>query len=200
MVTISAVRIANMALSHIGARSSIESLDESSPEAKQCKLWYDYSRQQALASYDWSFARKRQALAVHADDPPEGVWNYRYVYPSDCLKAQHIVNLAGPTADAVPYNVEASDDGETKTILTDTEDAVLVYTFDQTSTAMFTPLFIEMLSHLLAHHIAFSLTGKKEIRTLELQIYNSLVNAAPAQDANEKVEAPPREAEWIRGR
>lgn len=63
-MAISNVTISNMALSHIGADSTIESMAESSAEAAQCNLWYDYSRLQVLEAYDWGFARKRLDLAV----------------------------------------------------------------------------------------------------------------------------------------
>ena len=68
MSVVSQVLIANMALSNIGTKSEIASLDENSVEAKQCKLWYDLSRKQALEAFDWGFARKRLTLALHADD------------------------------------------------------------------------------------------------------------------------------------
>jgi len=106
MASISKVTIANFALGNIGARDSIESFDEASTAARQAKLWYDFSRVQALEGFDWSFARKRQALAlieeVPTGDPVAYEWAYRYQYPSDCVSARYIVNPAGKDADAVP--------------------------------------------------------------------------------------------------
>ena len=200
MADISSVRIANMALSNVGAASTIESFDEASTEAKQCKLWYDYSRLQALEAFDWSFARKRLVLAAHSDDPPEARWIYRYQYPADCVAARYIENPLGVDADKVPYQVETSDDNGSKTILTNVSDAALVYTFDLQSPALFSAHFVETLSHLLASHIAFTLTGKRTIKGDMIQTYRSLLRAAPAQNANEQSETKPREADWIRGR
>lgn len=200
MAIISPVRIGNMALSHIGVSSTIESLTENIPEATQINLWYDFSREQALEILDWNFARKRQTLALHSDDPPEDVWTFRYQYPADALKIRRMVNPAGKTVDAVPYEIENSDDGSEKTILTNLEDAVSVYTFNLNSTALFSPLFIEALSFLLAHHIAFPLTGSPEIKKEMLQTYVALVRVAQTYNALEGQADPPRDAEHIRDR
>lgn len=200
MAAISAVGIANMALSNIGDASTIQSFSEKSPQAKQCDLWYDYSRRQVLEAYNWSFARKRLVLATHSDAPPELTWAYRYQYPSDCIKARFIENPLGPTADAVPFEIENSLDGTVKTILTNMDDATLVYTFDLTATNLFSAHFVECLSHAIAFHIALALTGKRTIKSDMLTVYNRLILSAPAQNANEQVEEPPRDADWIRGR
>lgn len=204
---ISPVGIANMALSHIGAKSTIESLDEDSPEANQCEIWYDHSRLQVLEAYDWNFARKRKTLALHGDtisetaaDPLAGVWAFRYSYPSDCVAARKIQNPNAPPDDAIPFEVETSLNGEQKSILTNREDAVLVYTWDLTNTDMFSILFVSALSHLLAHEIAFSITGERKIKITELGIYDKILPQATAKSANEGVDPPPRDAPWIRAR
>ncbi len=211
---ISDVRIANMALSHVGAKSTIEAIGEASTEGRVVDLWFEYSRRQTLEAFDWNFARKRRALTTHAEDPPEGVWGFRYVYPGDCLAARKIEN---PTAsaplvwiqnftdpetrgDAIPFEVEQNAAGNQKTILTNLQDAVLVYTFEQLDAGLYSPLFVEALSWAVAAHIAFTLTGKRSIAGDARQAFQNIMFLAPAADANERVEKPPREAEWVRGR
>ena len=151
---ISDVIIANMALSHVGAKSTIEAIGEASTEGRVIDLWFEFSRKQTLEGHDWNFARKRRTLTTHAEDPPEGVWGFRYVYPGDCVAARKIEN---PTAsaplvwiqnftdpetrgDAIPFEVEMNDAGNEKTILTNLDDAKLVYTFDQTDAGVYSPL------------------------------------------------------------
>ena len=199
-MALSAVQIGNMALSHIGHRSTIESFDEASAEAKQVKLWYDRARLEALEAFDWSFARKRQALAAHTDDPPAGVWGYRYQYPADCLRARYLVNPSGPDADLVPFEVETSPDGATLSILTDLTEATLIYTFPQANVLLFSSLFVSALSHLLAYYVAFSITTKKAIKDQELLNFSNTVRVAAAGGANESASKPPREAPWVSGR
>jgi hypothetical protein len=198
--TISTVAICNMALTHIGADSTIESIDEDSAEANACKTWFDWSRVQVLELSDWSFARKRVTLALHGDAAPEGDWLYRYEYPSDCVNARYIPQAGGWTDDATPFVVEVTDDGSEKTILTDMGSAVLVYTFDQKNSMLWSSGFIDALALRLASNIAFTLTGSRE---LAAQLAKDSVNAvgiAAASNANEGREREPREAEGIRAR
>ena len=208
MAFVSDTGIVNMALSHVGSRSTVENFrTEKTEEAVQARIWYDYARQLILETYDWNFARKRVGLALHGDvisetatDPMAGVWGYRYQYPDDCLKARKIQNPNAPPDDATPFEVETSLDGEEKTILTDVEDAVLVYTFDQKATELFHAMFVLGFSHLLASLMAWSLTGKRKVGLDQFTLYQSVLPSATAADANEAMEPPPREAEAIRGR
>ena len=200
MSAASPVSIANMALAHIGARSSIESLSEDSPEARQASLWYDHCRLQTLEASDWSFARKRLTLALHSEAPPEGVWTYRYQYPSDCIFARRIVNPLGPTADQVPFDIEINMIGDERTILTNLEEAVLVYTKDVASPSLFSTFFVDAVSHLLASYIAYSLTGTRQTKADELNIFSSILRVAAANNANEQAFPPPKDAPWITGR
>lgn len=194
------VEIANMALSHIGSRAKIESLTEESTEAKEVNRWYDFARQRVIQLYNWSFATKRVTLTTHADDAPEGVWLYRYQYPSDCLSIQLIVNQFSKTDDPLPYAIEMSDDGTTKTIVTDVDDAILKYTFDQADESLYTPAFSLAFSYSLANSIAFTLTGKLSLKEAMLRdMFRTAVDAT-SMDANEDQPQAPREAEWIRGR
>jgi hypothetical protein len=198
MASISKVKICNMALSSVG-KGTIEAIDEDSAEANQCDLWYDHARQEALEAYDWSFARKRDTLSEHSDDPPDQ-WTYRYTYPADCVALRRLWNPSGEEDDAVPYEIETDDENEVKTVLTDQEDAVAVYTFDCETTTLFSKHFVKTLAANLAHYIAYALTGKRGIQDSMLSRYNGYIRSASGQNANEKVDAPPREAEWIRGR
>ena len=197
--SISEVRICRMALSHVGADTSIESITEDSPEAKQCNVWYTFSRKQTLAVFDWNFARKRQTLATHSEAPPAN-WAYRYQYPSDCVKLRFLPNPAGPKADAIPFEVELSSDGETKTILTNLDCAGAVYTFDLVSTFLFSEMFVEMFSLALASHICIPITTDRGLKKDILDEFRQLARLAPAVNANERVEDAPRDAEHIRGR
>lgn len=206
MAFVSPTGIANMAVSHVGALATIENLiTGKSPEAVQCRVWYEYSRQLILSMADWHFARARIGLALHGDvisetstDPMAGVWGFRYQYPDDCLAARKIQNPNAPPDDASPFDVELSLNKQEKTILTDVEDAVLVYTFDQEATELFTPMFVLAHSHLLASLISWSLTGKRKVGTDQFALYQNVVVSAASTDANEGVLKKPREAEVVR--
>ena len=195
---ISRVKIANMALSGVGA-GNIESFDEPSPEARQCKLWYDFTRQQTLEAFDWSFARKRLTLALSAEDPPIS-WGYRYQYPSDCIVARYLQSPAALMDETVPFSIEVDQAGTAKTIVTNMDEAVLVYTFDLETTSMFSPHFVNALAARLGAEIAFALTGNRGIKGDLFQQFQILIGQAPTHNANEEVSEPPPESSWISGR
>ncbi len=207
MAFVDKVAIGNMALSHVGHGIEIESFTEKTPEATQVRNWYDLSRQQVLTAFDWGFARRRLSLALHGDtisetaaDPWAGVWGFRYVYPADCIRARKMQNPNAPPDDLTPFSIETSVNGQEKTILTNVEDAVLVYTFDSEATELFSPMFTQALSHLLASQISFAITRKRKIKAEQLQAYFFVLASAAAEDANEGVEPPVRDADWVRDR
>lgn len=211
-MTIGKVQICNMALSHVGA-GRIEALTENSAEAVECNTWYDHARLETLEAYDWNFARKRLVLSAHSEDPPDGVWGFRYQYPTDCVRARYMENptvvhqsiVRGvPTQlvepDAIPFVVEMDDDGITKSILTDLDDATLVYTFDQKDTNAFSRAFITTLAYVVASYVAFPLTGKLNIKKEMNFLARLTLQNAAANNHNENVPRAPRESEFIRGR
>ena len=57
-----------------------------------------------------------------------------------------------------------------------------------------------LLARLLAHYIAFSVTGKAKVATTQLAIYNQMIGSLPVINANEGIGRKPREAEWVRAR
>ena len=212
-LSVSEVSICNMALSKIGASSSIESLTEDSAEAKECNLWYTFSRKQALASNDWSFARRRLTLATHGDDPPDGIWGYRYQYPSDCIQFRKIespVSGAGvwspeekrlvADADAIPFSIELDEDQDSKSILSNLDNAIGVYTMNLTEVTLFSEFFVTALSTAIAVNVAYALTKKSKLEDKMAQRFQQLILVAQAVDGNEQMESPPREASWHRGR
>ncbi|KKN58466.1 hypothetical protein LCGC14_0551980 [marine sediment metagenome] len=198
--------IANMALSHVGA-SDIESLEEDSSEANQSRIFYDICRRQTLEAFDWTFARRRQEVALHgdiisetADDPLAGVWGFRHQYPADALVIRKIQNPNAPPGDDFPFEIELSLDGETKSILSNIENPVIVYTRDIEDTGLFSALFSLALSYLLASLIAYPLGKKEKVVARVIRSYDVSVTNAAANDANERMPTPERDADTIRAR
>ncbi len=201
---ISDVRIANMALSNLGAEH-MESFTERSTSAIQAQLWYEFSLLQSLEAADWNFARRRVVLNLHGDTIPtasdlawSGVWGYRYVYPGDCVAMRKIQHPASPPDDALPFEIETNINGKEKTILTNQQFAVAVYTYNTPHADLYSPYFVQMLSHVLAANMALSLTGSMEIKNFHAQVGITMGNVAASQNLNEAVEKPPRDADWIR--
>lgn len=195
--------LCNMALSKLGDRSNITSVNENSAEAQQCRLWYKMSLAQTLAAFNWSFARARIDLTVDPiSDPPLPEWSYRYLYPTNCFRVRYIVNPCGKEADAVPYVAEFSPSA-TRSICTNLAEATIVYTVDMTDVAyinLYPPEFINAFTSALAANMAFTLTGNVNITQSKQQEFLFLVKLAAGNDANEGIPEKPREAEAIRGR
>jgi hypothetical protein len=194
----SKVDICNMALGNVGAKNLIESIDEPSTEARQCKLWFTPSLKKTLEAFDWGFARTRQTLAEDGEDPPDE-WSYRYQYPATCVKLRLLWNPLGRAADAVPYIREVNAAG-VPTVLTNLEDAVGIFTFLQLNTAVYPALFDDALAFQLAASIAYKLTGKRAVKADMVAEFHTALALAAASDANEEIAEPPREAPWIEGR
>ena len=201
--TFTTVVIANMALSELGTRSSISSLLENSPEAKQVNLWYDFARLNTLESYNWAFARKRVALDLFPNTTDitavPSVWTYRYSIPTDMVAARYLQNPLGDHADAVPYEIEQSSTG-VPTLLTNMPEATLVYTSNVTNQALFTPMFVTALAALLASLISLAVTGNESLKDYLFGVFRQRIRLAATSDASQRMEPPPRDAEAIRAR
>jgi len=181
------VSICNLALFRIGHSQRINSLNEASVAAELCKVIYPIVRDQVLESFDWSFARKRVALASVGDEPTN--WDYQYQYPSDCLKARAIVyeGLRAPTAtNRIPFEVTANTVNEGKAICCDLEDAELIYTAYVTSTALFTPAVCSAIAWGIALELVSPLAKDAKFSTLAANQYPIALQKAQALDANER--------------
>lgn len=198
-MTVTKVKIANMALSHIG-ESTIESTTELSAEAGRVDIFYDVALQRSLEWYNWPFARRSQTLALHVDAAPKTRWQFRYALPSDLVKCRFIENVAGADADPIPYALENDDAAAELTLLTDVQEASLIYTFLMEQPERFPADFVLGLSHQLAYLMAYSQTGKRALAGDQLNLFQTFMAQAAASALNEEMPGAPREAEAIRAR
>jgi hypothetical protein len=81
----SQVGIANVALQRIGARGTISSLTENSPNAIKVNTCWDYVFQEVMSERDWKFAKTRAQLQQNANHPVGG-YLYAYALPADFLR------------------------------------------------------------------------------------------------------------------
>lgn len=122
----SQVDMCNRALSVIGTRSSIASMNEASTEAQACSLHFEQACRAMLRLAPWSFARATAAgalIAASAGTPenqtgivpiplvpvsaanPAGTipdqivsWSYEYAWPQDCVRLRKVRNPFTPPA------------------------------------------------------------------------------------------------------
>jgi hypothetical protein len=147
----SIVDICNLALSHLGNRASVVSISpvDGSVESDYCARFYQIARDEILEIGDWTFARTRAAL-VQLVTNPSSTWDYAYALPSDCLVPRRLVT--GETYnhedDSRDFSVEGS------TLLTNLEDAELIYTRPIEDPTRFSPGFVIATSYKLAAYLA----------------------------------------------
>lgn len=199
----SEVEIANMALSQIGVRS-INSFDEASLAAQQCRLFYPKLRDSILTSLKWGFATRIAPLALTAEELFN--WVYIYDYPANCLKIHELipdyqtvgVDSQGlrPRIALEPYTfIEIEEPeyqifniGGDKVVACNYENARIEYTHKVTDPNLFPLNFQLALSMLLASTIVVSLADIKEGMAIQRSTYQQYMiyrQQAMVDNANE---------------
>jgi len=176
--------ICRLALDHIGA-TSIAELSETSKEAQLCRRLYAPCRDQVLRDHAWNFALTHARLAsVAIDDADLYRFAYAYVYPADCLRAIEI-DRGGLDIDPIEFRILRMNAYQGRVVLTDQENAILIYIAQVTQTGQFDPMFAMALSYRLAAELAMPLTGKESIVQGMTQMYQQQINTAGRADAEE---------------
>jgi hypothetical protein len=211
------VEICNLALSHIRAQS-INSLNESSFQAQQCKLKYPIARDFVLEDFKWGFATTIKPLAVLSDKTVFN-WKFVYQYPTDCLRIDrcipNIEYYAQDTSSVAPRDRFEYDDympdidapvdykvmylDGSKVIVSNEEDLRAEYRFKVENTALFPSSFVMSLSHLLAAELAVPIIGGdagRAYRSDEMTLYGNYAASAASADSNQESTTMP-ESEFV---
>lgn len=199
-MALSEAQVCNLALLRVGSRAVIQNLEEKTAEAIACKAIFELARDAVLAEVPWSFATRRATLALISGATRDG-WQYVYDVPADFLAARYIyAGIRNPASDErIPFALEDDVNNEL-VLLTDAEDAVLVYTYRCTSPGLWSPLFVDALAWRLASDLALALSVKPQVGLAMAQGYEAALRKAAAADWNQQREDMPPEAEWIRKR
>jgi hypothetical protein len=160
---ISQVEIVNNALIHLG-KSTIEAMDDGSPEAEKMDAVYNSALKAALRAAPWQFAKRVQYLGEIADEEDE-FYDYLYQYPSACLNILSVYSEGTDRTKVITedYKLRQSPDTGQKAIATNIEDALIEYTTLVTDPNFFDSLFVDLLALELAERTAISLTGNLKI-------------------------------------
>jgi hypothetical protein len=180
----SVIDICNIALNHLGNPGRVSSISppDGTTEASVCATYYPIALRELLESADWSFARKRTALALLTVNP-SAVWGFAYAMPSDCVTPQRV--LTGGTQE---YDLDSAQfDIEGAAILSNKADAVLAYTHYVDDANSLPQVFVNALTYLLAAMLAGAiLRGGEGAKTaIDLRkLAARMQNTALAADAN----------------
>ena len=209
--------ICNLALFKLGHSTRIATLAENSLEANTFNALWEQTLAFVQTDGIWPFLLRTEALAPSADDPPPG-WRFRYSRPNTCLTAWALANEDSLRAFRLLQvwcqpewrwatfgslfdwqTVYGSSETE---IVTDVEDAWLVYTSSEDNTSRFPPKFVEALACRLAFDAAGPIIGQMGLnnRGALLQEYQLARNDAATHDYNEAVDTGMADALAVQAR
>lgn len=200
----SEVDICNLALARLGDDATVASIDppEGSAQAYHCARFYPMARDTMLDMHNWSFATTRARLALLDITLPDA-WAYAYARPSSAVKLISVLE-DGASEDGVAqqFEHEILTDG-TRVIYTNVEDAWLRYTVRPTDPTVFSPLFVDALSMLLASHLAGTLIKGADGAAMSrqwLQFWRATMGAAVNADASQRHIEPTHTPTWMASR
>lgn len=193
--------ICNIALARIGHRQFIAELTDRTTEARVATVHYDDAVQAVLASAPWNFATRRALLAELTDHTRSG-WEFVYSLPADCITARYLYSgLNSPAVDQRPaFNIEMNDTATAKVLVTNREQAELVYTSLVTEAPMFPPLFTQALAWRLAADFALALPVKASVGLEMEKGYSQALRMAAATEFQQSQSEQPQDSEFIRER
>lgn len=197
MNSLNQIAIWNRALGFLGTRS-VASERENTPEAIQCRLYWDSARRQVLRDFPWPFAQRRcRPARLPLPDGYEADYRFAYALPEDCLKA-HEIRHEG--RHARPFALAHHPENNCPMLLTDAARALLLYSCDVRDCSLFDDLFAHMLARKLAALVAVSLLKNNTTKINELeQLYGASLPQARQASGSEAREAPLRDG-WLDAR
>jgi len=173
----SVVDICNIALSHVGG-GRIVSLNDSTEEAAQCSLHYQFARDKVLGEREWTFAVTRRELAQVSRSPNFG-YPAQFQVPSDAIRVLNCYD--GPDYTALDINgLDWHKEGET--IVADSEQLWCRYLARVEDPNKFTAGFIEAVATYLAHKICVPLTQNRGMSNDLLSLYEMELAKAATTD------------------
>ncbi|TXH15902.1 MAG: hypothetical protein E6R03_06415 [Hyphomicrobiaceae bacterium] len=186
----------NLALSSAGTRARVSQPNEQSREAEICRLWYEPVRRQILRAASWSSAKAISRLALKTEQietwepgSPNPQFRYAYGLPAKYLQARFLFDYAR-------FDISLLFTSESA-LMTNSERALLYYTFDQTDISMWDPDLYLAVAHALAAYICLPLNGKTSQARAAQQQANSLIYSAREATANESYEPVDMPPDWI---
>lgn len=158
------IGICNIALAMLG-EDAIRDFNEKNKRARMCDVFFAVVRDELLAQFDWSFARKLAKLQpIDMDEAglksPDGM--YAYQLPNDCLSPRDLHPMGSKQQWIVMERYfYCFRDPDT---ITDSDDGVfLYYTAAALDPSKFTPSFAMLLATGLAARMSPSISQDSDL-------------------------------------
>jgi hypothetical protein len=159
-MAVSEVQICNIALRRVQGEPITDLETDETKSAALCRTFFEPTRDALLEDHPWSFAIRRQLLAVSTEDNLTN-WLYAYTLPSDpyCLRPIVLVDPYGLYYEqkAYPFQVE------NRTLYTDMISAGLKYIARITDALAFTASFVDCLAWRLAAELLKPIEGSSTV-------------------------------------
>lgn len=191
----------NLALSAAGTEASVSAPTEQSREAEVCTFWYEIARDQILRAAHWPSAKGFAILPVLKErdtaldwtiDDPEPGYAFAYGVPDDMLFPRYLTTFTRFSMGLYQNTTQA--------IMTNLEQAILVYTLRQTQVQAWDPQLQLAIAFALAAYITMPLLGKIKRAELMQKTANGLINEARAAMLNSTDDEYQSVPEWITAR
>lgn len=192
VVTVSVTDVCNDALGQIGAER-IADIDDGTPNAAWCKVFYDRLRMSLLRMHYWNFAEARAELAMNLA-PPAFEFANSFALPPELLRIKEYNGHFIPNAAVDPvywnrylgfYKIEG------RNLLTNDGQVKIVFVQDVQDPTIWDALFGQVLTTALASRLATSIAKDHKMGAeLFSRAYGVLLPSALAVDGQEMVTTP----------
>lgn len=175
--------ICNFALTRIGCGRIADFTDDTDTSLPviQCRMHFEQTAKALMRSHFWRFAKKRVQLSQHTDTPAFQ-WSYKYALPSDFLRMISVYTGSELITGRSKYSWEL----EGNWLMTDDSTCYIRYIAWISDTGAWDPLFIEVMTLMLARKLCVALT--QDVATTKADLDKDLVplmSKVRALDRNE---------------
>lgn len=185
--------LARFALSLIHYGDLIESMDERSVAADECRRWLPMAKSLMFSAANWPFARRYTPLTP-LPSPTATPWAYAYRYPNDAITIWRVSTAQDKRTEA-PF--EVGSDAAGRLIYTDQGQAVAEFTAAVQETLFYPPTFCAAVYTQLAVFLCTAIADKKSYLPTANKAHLDALSIAKAHAANEGKREPEREPDLI---
>jgi hypothetical protein len=164
----------------------IESMTETSTEAKIVNELFEEVRRAVLTAHPWNCAIQRVVL-IELSPPPFG-FSHRFQLPTDNLR---VLSLNATSDPIVANGYVIHDDGyprfkiEGSTLVTNDDTANIVYIFYNKNPQTYSPLLYSAMAARLAAEIAWPIARSRTLVETKWNLYSQKLQEARSMDGME---------------